>query len=195
MTTERMRPARLLLLLLTLVAAACGDDDGVDRRASEREGTLSSGKFPVCTDVPRAPFAFEENGRVVAIDAEIVRAIGGRLGLEPEFRDTDFDGIFAALEAGKCDVIASSVAITEERKKTVAFSDGYYEIVQSLLVRKGDAATYKDLASLRGRTIGVQSRTTGAAYAQQQSEANGYTVKEYGAADELFAALGAGQVD
>ncbi|HEX2040320.1 MAG TPA: basic amino acid ABC transporter substrate-binding protein [Acidimicrobiales bacterium] len=206
MTTERTRRARLLLLfiaLLALVAAACGDDDedgagGDDQPVSEQGRaleTVSQGKLTVCTDIPYAPFEFEEEGKVVGIDAEIVRAISSRLGLTPEFRDTDFEGIFAALNAGQCDVIASSVSITDERKKTVDFSDGYYEIVQSMLVRKADAATYTSFAALKGRTIGVQSGTTGADFAKKEAAPHGITVKEFGAADELFTALKANQID
>lgn len=206
MTTDRSRLPRLLLVLLAvlaLVAAACGDDDddegGDDDKPVTEQGqalkTVSKGKLTVCTDIPHAPFEFEEAGKVVGIDAEIVRAISGRLGLTPEFRDTDLDGIFAALDAEKCDVIASSVSITDERKKTVDFSDGYFEIVQSMLVRKADAAVYTGFAALKGRTIGVQSGTTGADFAKKEARPHGITVKELAAADELFTALKANQID
>lgn len=203
----------VLFALVALLAGACGDD-GDDTSAPDaptgtgpnqnvgdtaEQGrnldTVADGKLTVCTDIPYAPFEFEEDGKVVGIDAEIMRALGGRLGLAVEFRDTDFDGIFAALKAGNCDVIASSVSITEERQKEFDFSNGYYEIVQSLLVRKGDEATYKDLPDLRGRTVGVQSGTTGADYAKAEASANGYQVREFTGADELFTALTARQVD
>lgn len=213
MTMIRKRLVLLLAVLttLTLVAGACGNDDDDDGApptpggANQNVGdtaeqgrnlkTTAAGKLTVCTDIPYAPFEFEENGRVVGIDAEIMRALGGRLGLTVEFRDTDFEAIFSALTAGNCDVIASSVSITDERKQSFDFSDGYYDIVQSLLVRKGDEGRYKDLPDLRGRTIGVQSGTTGADYAKAQSAANGYTVKEFTGADELFTALRASQID
>lgn len=207
MTTDRSRLPRLLLAfvaVLVLPAAACGDDDdeaggdGDDRPVTEQGQalkTVSKGKLTVCTDVSHAPFEFEEERKVVGIDAEIMRAISGRLGLTPEFRDTDFKGVFAALNAGKCDVIASSVVITDERRKTVDFSDGYFEIVQSMLVRKADAATYTGFAALKGRTIGVQSGTTGANFAKKEAGAHAITVKEFTAADELFTALTANQID
>lgn len=215
MTTIRKRLVLLLAVLtaLALVAGACGNDDsdeggGTDTSvggANEKVGdtaeqgrnlkTTAAGKLTVCSDIPYAPFEFEQEGKVVGIDAEIMRAIGGRLGLTVEFRDTDFDAIFGSLTSGACDVIASSVSITEDRKKSFDFSEGYYDIVQSLLVRKADEAKYNDLPALRGRTVGVQSGTTGADYAQSQAGANGYTVKEFTGADELFTALKAGQID
>lgn len=185
---------RLLTVLLAaaaLLAGACGDDgssDGGDGLATTEPGTLT-----VCSSIPYAPFEYEEEGEVVGIDADLLREIGRRLDLDVTFRNTDFDGIFAALKARQCDVIGSAVTITDERKKNNDFTDGYYEINQSLLVRADDADRYSDLAALQGRTIGVQSETTGAAYAE--ANASGSTIKEFTGADDLFLALKSGQVD
>ena len=183
------------LLLLTLVAAGCGDDD--DDSGGDAAGgvsTIKSGTLTVCSDIPYAPFEYEEGGQVVGIDADLVRAIAKELDLEAEFKDTDFDGIFAALAAGQCDMIASSVSITDERKANNEFSQGYYEIQQSLLVRKADKDKYKALADLKGRVIGVQSETTGEAYANANLP-EGASVKSFTGVDELFQSLRAGQVD
>jgi polar amino acid transport system substrate-binding protein len=190
-----------LLLLLAVVLAGCADDDGGgvktdgDTASADVEDLVSDGKLTVCSDIPYAPFEYEEDGKLQGIDVDLMTAIAGELGLEAEFRDTDFDGIFAALKAGNCDVIASSVSITDERKKANDFTEGYFEINQSLLVRKDDATKYKDLAGLTGRTIGVQSETTGAEYAQKECATAGCEVKEFTGADELFTALKAKQVD
>lgn len=193
--------------VLLLAAGACSDDDeptlaesgsSVDGTASGPETgkalkTVASGKLTACTDVPYAPFEFEENGQFDGIDIELVRALAGRLALTAEFVDVDFDGIFSALNAGTCDIVASSVTITAERQETLDFTAGYFQINQSLLVRKGDETTLNDLPALSGKTIGVQSSTTGADYAK--ANAKGATVKEFTGADELFTALRARQVD
>ena len=189
------RPARLLatLALGAVLFAACGDsDDGGD---DNELGLVDSGKLTVCSDIPYAPFEYEEGGEFKGIDVDLMNGIAAKLDLEAEFRDTDFDGIFAALAAGNCDVIASSVSITEERKQSNNFSDGYFEIQQSLLVRKGDESTYKDFASLKGKTIGVQSETTGAAFATAEAAKVGAQIKEFTGADDLFTALKAKQID
>lgn len=202
-------PLRLLALLLVaaLSFAACGDDDdgadvdgggsdsGTGGAAADVEELVDEGKLTVCSDIPYAPFEFEEDGELKGVDIDLMEAIADEMGLEAEFRDTDFDGIFASLAAGNCDVIASSVSITDERKEENNFSEAYYEITQSLLVREEDGSKYKDLASLKGRTIGVQSETTGAAYAEEQCASAGCEVKEFTGADELFTALKAKQID
>lgn len=195
-----------VLAAVVLTVAGCSDDEpslrtdnaspttaGAGGEPGEQLETVQPGKLTACTDVPYAPFEFEENGQLDGIDIELVRAVAGRLGLVADFKDVDFDGIFTALNAGQCDLVASSVSITDERKETLDFSEGYFEINQSLLVRKADEGKYKDLESLRGRTIGVQSETTGADFAREN--ANGATIREFTGADELFTALKAGQVD
>ncbi len=202
-------PFRLLALLaaLGLAFAGCGDsEDGADA-GSDAGGSASSGsavdiedpvdegKLTVCSDIPYAPFEYEDGGDVKGIDVDLMKAVAEKLDLEAAFRDTDFDGIFAALAAGNCDVIASSVSITDERKKENNFTEGYFEIQQSLLVRKDDADKYKDFASLKGKTIGVQSETTGAEFAMAEAEKAGAEIKEFTGADELFTALKAKQID
>lgn len=158
--------------------------------------TRDEGKLTVCSDIPYAPFEFnDDSGDVVGVDADLIRGIAEGLGLEAEFVDTDFDGIFAALAAKRCDAISSSVSITEERKQQNDFTQGYFSIQQSLLVRKGEEATLNDLPALKGKTVAVQSGTTGADFAKANAEANGYTVKEFTGADDMFTALDAKQVD
>ncbi|MBW3650583.1 MAG: transporter substrate-binding domain-containing protein [Actinobacteria bacterium] len=200
-----MNIAKTRLLAMAVVAglalAGCGSSDDAETGGGGHGGehagikTIKEGRLTVCSDVPYAPFEFEEGGQLKGIDIDLVKAIATKLDLEADFRDTDFDGIFAALAAGNCDMIASSVSITEERKKENNFSDGYFEINQSLLVRKGDESKYSDFASLKGRTIGVQSETTGAEFATAQAASAGVEVKEFTGADELFTALKANQID
>jgi ABC-type amino acid transport substrate-binding protein len=173
---------RLLALLfaIALIGAACGDDDDGGGDASGAGGdasfeTIEEGTLTVCSDIPYAPFEFEEDGELKGIDIDLMKAIGEELDLDVEF--------------------ASSVSITDERKENNAFTDGYFEINQSLLVRKGEESSIQGLDDLEGKTVGVQSETTGAAYAEERADDNGYEVKEFTGADELFTALKAKQVD
>ena len=182
---------------------ACGSDDDPEvadtgdtpTTAAAAVDTITDGKLTVCSDVPYAPFEYEDGGTLKGIDIDLVKAIAGKIDLTAEFKDTDFDGIFAALAAKSCDMIASSVSITDERKQVNNFSAGYFAIKQSLLVRTADGTKYTDFATLKGRTIGVQSETTGAAFAKKEGEPAGVSIKEFTGADELFTALKAKQID
>jgi polar amino acid transport system substrate-binding protein len=200
---------RLLTVLFTamLLLGACGGGDDDPAVSADNEGgsdttaagaqvdTVADGKLTVCSDIPYPPFEFEEDGQLQGVDIDLMKGVAEHLGLEADFRDTDFDGIFAALAANRCDVIASSVSITDERKQNNEFSEPYYEISQSLLVRKDDAAKYKDLPDLKGKVVGVQSETTGQEFAESQASTAGFTIREFTGADELITALRSGQID
>lgn len=191
-----MRTSRSVSVLSSAVAVAvvfalgaCGDDDGGDADAPAGEVT----KLTVCSDTPYAPFEFQDDdGKDVGYDIDILRRIAEDGDLDFEVIDVPFDGILANLEAGTCNVVASALSITDERKEQADFSDPYFLSDQSLLVRAADATKYVDLASLAGETIGVQSTTTGETYANEN--AAGATVKSYPDADALFAALTSGEI-
>jgi polar amino acid transport system substrate-binding protein len=157
----------------------------------------TAGKLTVCSDIPYAPFEFYENGAdgaVVGIDADLLGAMAADNGLKADFIKTPFDGIFAALAAGNCDVIASSVSITDERKKSNDFTEPYFTIQQSILVGK-DNATLNDTPALKGKKVGAQTGTTGADFAKAEATKNGFTVTEFQGEDEMITALKSGQVD
>jgi polar amino acid transport system substrate-binding protein len=155
------------------------------------------GTLTVCADIPYPPFAFyenEENKKLIGIDVDLVRAIAKRLDLQPTFVSTSFDTIFPSLAAGKCDLIASATAITEERKQINDFTNPYFTVRQSMLVRATDAGL-NDVTTLSGKVVGVASASNGAVFAQEVAKINGYTVKEFPGEDELVGALTAGRID
>ncbi len=157
----------------------------------------TAGKLTVCSDIPYAPFEYYENGTdgaIIGVDADLLNAIAADNGLTAEFIKTPFDGIFASLEAGNCDLIGSSVSITPERSAKYDFSNGYFKIQQTILTTTGNEAL-NDLPALKGKVVGAQAATTGADFAKAGAEANGYSVKEFQGADEMVAALRAKQID
>lgn len=159
---------------------------------------IKPSQVTVCSDIPYAPFEYYENGadgKVVGIDVELVEAIAADNGLTADFIKTPFDGIFAALAAGQCDIVASSVSITAERKQSNDFTDPYFTIQQTILVRSADAALLNDTPALKGKKVGAQAATTGAEFAKAEGAKNGFEVTEFQGADEMIAALKAGQVD
>jgi polar amino acid transport system substrate-binding protein len=201
-----MRIPRLLLLLATLalvvLAVACGsDDESADASAPAGTGTaapaletIESGRLTVCTDAPYPPFEYEENGEYTGFDMELLRAIGGKLGLELAVTVQPFDGIWLAPASGKCDIVASAMTITPERQANALFSEPYFDADQSLLVRAEDADRLTGLEALEGAAIGVQSGTTGATYARENLPEGG-SVREFDEPAALFPALASGQID
>jgi polar amino acid transport system substrate-binding protein len=176
-----------------------GDGTGETTPASVDVASLdliSSGTLTMCTDAPYPPFEFQDEATEewTGFDMDIVRAIADDLGLELEVTVQPFDGIWLAPAAGTCDLVASAMTITEERAAAALFSDPYYDSGQSLLVRTEDAETYPDLESLDGHSIGVQTGTTGATYAEENAP-DGAEIVEFDEPAAMFLALQSGDVD
>ena len=180
----------VLILALSLVVAACGGD--VD--TSEFD-LVSAGKLTVCSDIPYEPFVFEaDDGTYDGYDVEMMQAIADKLGLEMEFINTGFDAITSgsAMVGGVCDIAASAITIKPEREENIDFTNPYFESDQSLLVKAGSG--YSDLDDFVGKRLGVQSGTTGEAYAQENVP-EGVELVGFDAGGDLFVALEAGSID
>lgn len=201
MPTHRwLRTTLGVAAVAALALAGCGDDDddasgsnGGDDTEAEGEApeTINEGQLAVCSDVPYEPMEMEGDGPsgYTGFDIELIDAISG--DLEVVVSDVDFDGILGNLEAGSCDVVASSVTITEERAESVDFTDPYFDADQSLLVKVDSGITSLD--DLAGETIGVQSGTTGEAYANENTP-EGAQIRSFDGADALFSAIEAEDV-
>jgi len=205
--------ALLSVLSLVLLIGGCSQE-GDGKTAAERlrpssasAGALvdpvngarlvTPGTLTVCSDIPYAPFEFVEkaNGeRLTGFDVDLVRTLAERLGLTAEFKATPFDAIIPSLAAGNCDMVASATTITAERRRKVGFTQPYFDADQSLLVRAADKGRYASLADLKGRSIGVQSGTTGERYAKANRPPDA-TVKDFPGAEDLFSALVSGDID
>jgi polar amino acid transport system substrate-binding protein len=194
-----------VVVSLALLLGACGDDKDdtdtgsgststVEGKATAPEGLVSSNELTACSDTPYEPFEFEgTDGEQTGYDIDLLRDIAADANLTLEVKDLPFDGILGSLAAGDCDVVASAVTITDERKQQVDFSDPYFDADQSLLVNAADKGDYAELEDLAGKRIGVQSGTTGEAYANEHKP-DGATVVSFEDADAMFAAMTSGDV-
>jgi polar amino acid transport system substrate-binding protein len=89
----------------------------------------------------REPFSFvDKNGRVTGHDGELARIIGAKLQRPVEFSNMKFMALIPALQSGKVDLIVTGMTATDERRKSVAFSQPYFANAQVMLVRKSSIA-------------------------------------------------------
>ena len=105
-----------------------------------------------------------------------------------------WDGIIPALLAKKFDVIISSMSITEERQKTIDFSNKYYD-TPAVIVAPKESDVSNDPASVNGKIVGVQVSTTHANYAEKHLEGTASSIKTYQTFDEHNQDLVAGRID
>ena len=90
----------------------------------------------MATNAEFEPYEYREGDEVVGIDADIAQAICDKLGYELEIDDMEFDAILAAVQSGKADFGAAGMTVTEDRKKSVDFTDPYTTAEQVVIVKK-----------------------------------------------------------
>lgn len=153
-----------------MMAAGCGGSDDKKAAASgDKQGPVmqkikESGKIVVGTASGYPPYEFIDASKadktVIGIDMEIAQALADKLGVKLEVQDMNFQSLLSSLTSGKVDIAISGINPTDERRKTMDFSDNYLPTEQMVLIRKADADKYKSLEDLYGKTIGVQKSTT-----------------------------------
>lgn len=162
---------RRLLAGIALVGAlgltACSSSastPGASESAEAGGRTLAqvqdAGVLVVGTEGTYRPFSFHEDGTgpLTGYDVEVVTAVAEQLGVEVEFQETQWDGIFGGLDAGRFDVIANQVSINPERLEDYSFSTPY-TISPGVLVVAEDNTDITSLEDLTGMTS-AQSLTS-----------------------------------
>ncbi|HOT85042.1 MAG TPA: basic amino acid ABC transporter substrate-binding protein [Methanofastidiosum sp.] len=183
---KRLAQLSVVLLLILAVVAASGCTSSKSRKLV-KEGHLTIG-----TEAEFAPFEVRlENGSFYGFDIALGEAIAKELGLKVDYIDTDFAGIILSLNSGKFDIAMSAMTITEERKKSINFSDPYFDTGLSLAVPANSPV--QKLDDLNGKIVGVQLGTTGDLYAS--SLKNVKEVKRYPHAPDAFLDMKNGKVD
>lgn len=198
---KRLLTVSASLAVLALGLSACSDDSDSSAETTESTTetasfeTISDGKLTVCTDSPYEPFEWQDDdGNWTGFDIDLLAAIADSMGgLELSVVDQPFEGIWLAPAAKKCDVVGSAMTINPERQEAALFSDPYYDSAQSLLVNADQKDVLVDAASLAGKTIAVQSNTTGESYAKENFTDS--EIKSFADATAMFLALESGQVD
>ena len=109
----------------------------------------------------------EKTGQIVGFDVDMLNAVCLRINCKPQFVNTAWDGIFAALQQGEFDLVVSGVSITTERQRVMDFSDPYLVVSQTILVRVEHAGLSADDFRRDRRRLAAQVATTNAQLAEK----------------------------
>ena len=172
--------------------AASGTDASVAPAAGDQLSNIqSSGKLIVALEGAWQPWSFhDESDTLVGYDVEVSRAIAEKLGVEPEYVESDWDSLFAGLDAGRYDMVCNGVEVTEERAKTYDFTTPYGYIHTALAVRK-DNEDIHSFEDLKGKTTANSLAST----YMELAESYGATVQGIDTLEETIQLLTAGRID
>ncbi|MGV9677163.1 ABC transporter substrate-binding protein [Nocardia sp. NPDC003482] len=116
-----------------------------------------SGKLVVGVNIPYQPNEYKDpgSGKIVGFDVDLMDAVATVLGVQADYKESDFEKIIPAIEAGTYNVGMSSFTDNVERQKTVDFVD-YFSAGIQWAQQKGKAI---DPNNACGKKVAVQ-RTT-----------------------------------
>ena len=159
---------------------------------ADRLATIqANGKLIVALEGAWQPWSFhDESDTLVGYDVEVSRAIAGKLGVEPEYVESDWDSLFAGLDAGRYDIVCNGVEVTDERSLTYDFTTPYGYIHTALAVRK-DNDEITSFEDLKGKTTANSLAST----YMELAESYGATVQGIDTLEETIQLLTAGRID
>lgn len=138
-----------------------------------------------------APFSYtDEAGNLIGIDGEMWNEIAKCGGWNTEVYVTDFATLIPSLQSKKIDVIVDAMYITDERKKTINFTDTWYTEGEGIVVPADSTVASRD--DLKGKVVGAQ---TGTAFADLVKEIGPKEEKYFDSQAALIAALENGQIE
>ena len=180
---KKLIAALLVLCLAAFMTAAVAED--------QLETVQARGKIIFATEGNWAPWTFyDEEGNRAGFDIEVAQAVAVKMGLEAEFVDVEWSGIFAGIEVGRYDTAANGVDVTDERSQKYDFTTPYCFNRVALVVRNDNEAI-KSFEDLEGR---VTANSPGSTY-MTIGESYGATVMEVEALSETMALVISGRAD
>ena len=175
----------------TSTAASAGASSAADSSADQLAAIQASGKLIVALEGAWQPWSYhDESDTLVGYDVEVSRAIAEKLGVEPEYVESDWDSLFAGLDAGRFDMVCNGVEVTNERALTYDFTTPYGYIHTALAVRK-DNDEIKTFEDLKGKTTANSLAST----YMELAESYGATVQGIDTLEETIQLLAAGRID
>ncbi len=148
-----------IAVLMSVVLTACGQGSTTDNNGAASASTESN-VLRIGIDDTYPPMEYkDEAGNNAGFDIELAKELAKRMNKEIEFVPTAWSAIFTGLNSNKYDCIISSLSITDDRKKTIAYTRPYVANSQTIIV-KADNTDVKDETSLGGKVVAVQMGTT-----------------------------------
>jgi polar amino acid transport system substrate-binding protein len=114
----------------------------------------SSKTLAVCSDEVEPPFAYRQGTSLTGSEVDITTDAARDFGVTVQFRELGFDGLFAALDVGKCDIAIDEVSDTVAREQTIRDVD-YMAVGQTFAVRHGNPQHLDTFANLCGQAVGA----------------------------------------
>lgn len=175
-----------------LVTGIPGCSNPAQNRQAAGKPTLT-----MATEATYPPFEFYETsgkGEPIGFDIDIAQSIARQLGYDLKITSMDFNGIIPSVQAKRADFAMAGITPTAERKKSVDFSDLYYQSKNVIITKKG--SNIKTISDLSGKKLGVQLTTTQEQTAKKiANQVQGITTQSLNDLGTVIQEIKAGRLD
>jgi polar amino acid transport system substrate-binding protein len=163
---------------------------GITAASPALAATIMVGAYPA-----NPPWEYKtDSGDFEGFEVDLAKEIGKRIGADVEFQDLGFQALFAATSSGRIDFAISSISVNNERLQNQGFTQPYYDSDGTLFGTP--TSPIRSLDDLKGKTVGVQSGSTGEAWAKANRDKLGLAdIKSYNAQQDLLLEVQNGRVD
>lgn len=125
------------LCSLFILAACSGGQNTANTTSSTAPQTSDPNAVQVYVEALNEPFIVQRPGnRMGGFEYDLLQAIAEKQGLRLEYHPVVWEELFAAIESGKANVIASNITVTEERKAKVDFTEPHLQSTTAVLLDK-----------------------------------------------------------
>lgn len=170
------------------VAIVCGIFLGAGAALADGHGPLK-----VALDGTFAPHAMPKlDGGVEGFNVDLANEIGKRLGREIDITAAQWSGLLPAMQAGKYDFLVAPTTVTEERTKSLLFTEGYLNTDYQFLIKKG-SADITALSDLKGKVVAVNKGSAYDRWARGLEGEIGWKVESYGTNTDAVQAVVSGR--
>lgn len=149
--------------------------------------------YIIYSDNAFAPFEFMKDGAYTGVDMDLMAAIAEDQGFTYEMKNEGFDAAMGAVQAGQADGMIAGMTITDERKETYDFSEGYFEDGQIMVVAKDSAIAAE--ADLAGKKVAAKKGTESTKYAESLKETYGFEIIYYDDSPAMYQSVITGAAD
>lgn len=101
----------------------------------------NNGTLVMATNAEFPPYEYIEGGKIIGIDADMAMAVADILGMNLKIENIAFDSIINAVQSGKADIGVAGMTVTEDRLKSIDFTDTYTKATQVVIVNSGGSGT------------------------------------------------------
>ncbi|WP_201571067.1 amino acid ABC transporter substrate-binding protein [Psychrobacter nivimaris] len=156
------RRTLLALAASTMFLAACGQSttNEADTSATDSAATGGSdllqrinngGTINVGTEGTYPPFTYhDESGKLTGYDVEVTRAVADKLGVDVEFKETQWDAMLAGLDSKRFDMVANQVGLTTPERKAKYDKAMAYSWSGAVVLAPTDDNRYSSWEGLKG---------------------------------------------